>query len=291
MSTPVPTFEFGKNWEDFVRSRLTQERMDHSRSRLLKFLGLPHLAGCRFLDIGCGSGLSSLGAFDAQAAIVDSFDVDPQSVAATGIVRTLRSDPANWHLRQGSVLDEGFMATVEPADIVYSWGVLHHTGRMWDAIRFASTKVRPGGLFCIAIYIKTPLSAHWLQIKKRYNLSGRWGRRVMEARYIYNDLIHPNRFRPWRIPARLNDRNRDRGMSYLHDVRDWLGGYPYEDATIEEVLRFAREHLGMEWLNLRTGEACIEYLFARREDVPALAQRLGSGRPLRDPPLTPGGAA
>ena len=42
-------------------------------------------------------------------------------------------------------------------DIVYSWGVLHHTGTgsLWEAADKAIAMVAPGGLLAIALYHRT----------------------------------------------------------------------------------------------------------------------------------------
>jgi len=143
-------FEFGANWADFVERNFSQERVDISRRHLLDFLGRESLEGLRFLDIGCGSGLHSLAAWQAGARRIHSFDYDPKSVATTRALHRMANTPEAWEVMQGSVLDAGFMAGLPQADLVYSWGVLHHTGDVWNAIRQACGRVAPGGLLYIA---------------------------------------------------------------------------------------------------------------------------------------------
>ena len=99
------------------------------------FLGKEDLDNKTFLDIGCGSGIHSLAAFLSGAKLIVSFDYDPQSVAATRILHRKAGEPKNWKIMQGSVLDEEFLRTLGHFDFVYSWGVLHHTGQMWQAIK------------------------------------------------------------------------------------------------------------------------------------------------------------
>src|SRR5262245_33858198 len=132
-ATPV-RYGFGKNWAQFIDAHFDQERVDIAQQHLLAFLKLPDLAGKVFLDIGCGSGLHSLAAWRAGAREVISFDIDADSVQTTRQLRHWGGNPPNWCVRQGSVLDPEFLAGLPPADIVYSWGVLHHTGAMWDAV-------------------------------------------------------------------------------------------------------------------------------------------------------------
>jgi 2-polyprenyl-6-hydroxyphenyl methylase/3-demethylubiquinone-9 3-methyltransferase len=52
---------------------------------------------------------------------------------------------------------------------VYSWGVLHHTGSMWQALENAILPVRSGGLLFIAIYNdQGGVSGRWASIKRAY---------------------------------------------------------------------------------------------------------------------------
>lgn len=258
------TFSFGKNWKAFVDQHFSEERVRISKEHLLGFLELPDLRGKYFLDVGSGSGLSSLAAFDAGAARIVSFDVDPHSVETTRRLRAMRGDPSHWEVLHGSVLDEAFLATIDPADIVYSWGVLHHTGKMWQAVENASKRMKPDGCFYVALYTTSPKSGYWLEVKKRYNVASPLRKRMMEGAYVFRNAILPSLLARKSPLTYIRGSQRSRGMAYLVDVRDWLGGYPYEDAKIEEVLAFGRQRLGLELTKIATGEAYTEYLFSRR---------------------------
>ena len=162
-------FEFGKNWQRFLKT-LTDERVALAEQSLIDCLGLSRLDGLRFLDIGSGSGLFSYVA-RRLGATVTSFDYDPDSVACTAELRR-RYFPAdaNWKVLRGSVLDRDFLAGLGPADIVYSWGVLHHTGAMQMAFANVKTLVPVGGRLFIAIYNDLrDVTDRWWQIKQRYN--------------------------------------------------------------------------------------------------------------------------
>lgn len=261
----TPTFEFGRNWQAFLAKCYSPERLEVSKHCLAAFLNPIDLRGKTFIDVGCGSGLSSLAAYDLGVQEILSFDLDPHSVDATLSLRKLRDDPANWTVLRGSALDEAFLKSLGQWDIVYSWGVLHHTGQMWNAVRNARTLLKPDGLFFIALYTTSPLSDYWIRIKKSYNRGGSLRKRLMEAHYVWRQLVAPNLAMPWRIARAVNDYKKSRGMDYMTDVRDWLGGWPYEDARIEEVWRFGVRDLGLSLVNLKTGEACTEYLFAGPE--------------------------
>ena len=194
-------FAFGKNWKKFVHEKFSQERVDMAQERLLKTLRLENLHARTFLDIGCGSGIHSLAAWQAGASQVVSFDYDADSVETTRSVRKLAGNPENWVVLQGSVLDERFIRGIEPADVVYSWGVLHHTGDMWSAIRNASIPLKPDGVFFIALYSYTnyqnsqvqghPSPEQWLEIKQRYNQASALGKVRMELLDVLRDTHAP----------------------------------------------------------------------------------------------------
>jgi len=263
-------YGFGRNWSSFVDHALNERRVAAAVQSVRGFLGVESLAGRRFLDIGCGSGLFSLAAIKLGAERVDSFDYDPDSVATALRVREHFAVPeSRWSVRRGSVLDPAFMATVEPADVVYSWGVLHHTGRMWDAIDQAATKVRPGGLFAISIYNRVDRfpdsSKMWWHIKRTYTRGPGLVRRGLESAYVTHHVL--TRLMTFRNPFKsmFDAGDGRRGMEFMHDVRDWLGGFPYEYATSGEVFEHvhARAGFALERLVNWEGNACNELLFRR----------------------------
>jgi 2-polyprenyl-3-methyl-5-hydroxy-6-metoxy-1,4-benzoquinol methylase len=252
-------FEFGENWTRFLRL-LNEERIRDAEQALRDMLQVSDLQGKRFLDIGSGSGLMSLAA-RRLGATVTSFDYDPKSVACTTELRQryAANDP-DWVVTRGSVLDETFMSGLGTHDVVYSWGVLHHTGDMWNAIRNAAARVAPAGRFFIAIYNDQGLaSRYWLGVKKLYNRNA-IGRVAMTALHIPNVYLA-------RLAVRAaTGRNRgNRGMSLWYDMLDWLGGYPFEVAKPEGILDFVRP-LGFTLSKLATCRGrygCNEFVFDR----------------------------
>lgn len=264
MDDTAPRYTFGRNWQQYLDEHFSEHRVATARDHMLAFLGLQDLKGRVFLDVGCGSGLHSLAALRAGAERVISFDLDADSVAATRFLREREGGPSEWEVNQGSALDADFLATLPTPDILYSWGVLHHTGSMWEAIEKVSGLMGSETLFYVALYTTTRKTPYWIEVKKRYARATPIERRWMEIRHVLRHRILPDLITLQNPLRKIRDYPRKRGMDYMTDVRDWLGGWPYEDATIAEVLRFARERLDLELVHIATGQANTEYLLKRR---------------------------
>jgi 2-polyprenyl-3-methyl-5-hydroxy-6-metoxy-1,4-benzoquinol methylase len=231
------TFSFGENWQNFVTS-IDEDSISNAKLSLTEFLGLENLKGKSFLDIGCGSGLFSYAAFNLGATKIVSFDVDPLSVQSCKYLYAKANNPENWEIYSGSVLDNNFISGLEKSDIVYSWGVLHHTGKMFEAIKNAARLVNKDGYFFIAIYNKKEGvrgSKFWLRIKKLYNSSPSIGKRILETLYILS--IFGSEILKFKNPLRITGK-KGRGMRFRTDIIDWIGGLPYEFATVDEITSF-----------------------------------------------------
>lgn len=260
-------FPFGENWKNFLRV-LSDEHILEAQKALGTFLDTNDLSGRSFLDIGSGSGLHSLVA-QRMGARVHSFDYDPQSVACSvELKRRYFPDESRWTIQQGSILDDEYINGLGEFDICYAWGVLHHTGALWQALHNAQLPVRQGGLLFLAIYNDQGLiSILWKMIKRIY-CSGWLGRMVMSLIFypvfflsgLMIDLVR------LRNPAiRYREHKKYRGMSLVHDWRDWLGGYPFEPAEPRKIISFY-ENLGFELVRFEPtghGFGNNQFLFRR----------------------------
>jgi 2-polyprenyl-3-methyl-5-hydroxy-6-metoxy-1,4-benzoquinol methylase len=264
-------FGFGENWSRFL-SLLDEVRISRAEESLKRMLEVDTLEGRSFLDIGSGSGLFSLAA-RRLGARVHSFDYDPESVACTAQLRR-RFFPEDdlWAVEEASALDRDYLHALGKFDIVYAWGVLHHTGDMWRAMENAQCAVAGGGKLFVAIYNDTGSQvARWKRIKKTYNRLPRWFQPPFAA-----IVMAPSETKKLAI-ALLTLRLRDyfsswtcyserRGMSRWRDIIDWVGGYPYEVAKPEDVFEFCRVR-GFTLTKLRCGGVglgCNEFVFEKR---------------------------
>ncbi|MCD5971713.1 class I SAM-dependent methyltransferase [Pseudomonas quasicaspiana] len=227
-------FSFGENWSRFL-SVLNEDRIKEAETSLKSMLEVNSLEGKTFLDIGSGSGLFSLAARRLGAKVY-SFDFDPQSVACTQeLKRRYFKDDSAWTVESGSILDKDFISTLGKFDIVYSWGVLHHTGAMWVALENAESLASDRGSIFIAIYNFQPIfTKYWTFVKKTFNKF-----KITRPIFMTIHTLYP--IVPSLIINTIKNRKIPRGMNIWYDLKDWLGGYPFETAKPEEILDLYRK--------------------------------------------------
>jgi len=268
-------YDFGSNWRSFIDHHLTDESRQEALQSLPAFLQRDSLEGLTFVDVGCGSGLFSCAALKLGAKRIVSFDVNPSSVACCKQLRADEGEPEHWTVLEASILDKEAVRALGEFDVVYSWGVLHHTGRMWEAIENAASLVKPGGLMWIAIYNRADgiglysdgrvgSSRFWEREKIFYNRLPKLGQLAMD--YTAASGMVAAYLLSGRNPVQeIRQHNQNRGMSWLVDIRDWLGGWPYEYASVEEIFSFVQKRLGYTLENVISTNSLRnnEYLFRR----------------------------
>lgn len=262
----VDRFAFGRNWTSFL-AEVDEPAIAAAEQALCDLLQVDSLSGLRFLDVGCGSGLSSLAA-RRLGARVHSFDFDADSVSATRKLRErFAPDDGDWRVEQGSATDADYLASLGTWDVVYSWGVLHHTGAMWKAISLVSDRVATGGLFALAIYNDQGLQSRiWQAIKRAYV-------RIPALRPLLIAASAPALWGPSLVKAAVNLQlsqwwagyKGERGMSRWHDLLDWVGGYPFEVASVQSIDSYCSDRgFALEKVITTSRLGCNQFSFRRR---------------------------
>ncbi|HEX7195146.1 MAG TPA: methyltransferase domain-containing protein [Chthoniobacterales bacterium] len=267
---PPTQFDFGENWEDFSRNALDSEKVRQAKEDFQRLLdGIP-LENRSFLDIGFGQGLSLLSAASGGARCL-GIDINArclQVLSQNG--KSFFPDIPDEQIGrlQGSILDPELIHKLQldsrakegKFDIVHSWGVLHHTGSMFQAIQNSAALVSDQGYLVLAIYQTHWSSPLWKWVKFLYNKSPAIGRRLFI--WLFYPLIY---LAKW-IVTRENPKNKNRGMDFYHDVIDWVGGYPYEYANRAEITDYLKE-LGFDLIRFFPPAAptgCMEFVFRKR---------------------------
>jgi 2-polyprenyl-3-methyl-5-hydroxy-6-metoxy-1,4-benzoquinol methylase len=283
ISKSTSRFAFGKNWQSFLRY-LDEDRIFEAEISLRTMLNVGDLRGLSFLDVGCGSGLFSLAAMRLGARVVHSFDFDPQSVAcAEELKHRYFAGAHNWTVQQGSILDPKFLSSLGQFDVVYSWGVLHHTGNMWQALSNVIPLVAGRGRAFIALYNDQDIySQGWKVIKEHYARGWVWRLPIVSifgsyfaVRGFLKDVILLRK----NPIARYRDYKKSRGMAYTTDLFDWLGGYPFEVAKPGDIFDFFRAK-GFELVKLKTvgiGLGNNEYVFIKVQEQGCASLESGGG--------------
>ncbi len=264
-------FGFGRNWKRYLR-RVNNKEVENAKRSLSVVLNYIDTGQASFLDIGSGSGLFSRAAHELGFKKVVSFDYDIDSVDATKIIKKMSgADDDVWCVLQGSILDPIFIKKIGSHDVVYSWGVLHHTGAMWQALDNAATMVKPGGILFIALYNDQGwISRYWHSVKYYYVRSPGFIRLFLLMIFwtyfgvglFLADIV--------RLRNPLQRHLRDaRGMKFFTDVVDWIGGYPFEVASPQQVITRLREQgFKLVWKRLvGRRHGCNEYVFRLERGV------------------------
>ncbi|MCK5536056.1 MAG: class I SAM-dependent methyltransferase [Bacteroidales bacterium] len=262
------SFDFGSNWKNYSEKALSNSRISEARKDFLEFIGDENIREKSFLDIGFGQGLSLLLAAE-QGANVFGIDINEKNkevvLSNSKLFPELTIDVEKLYV--GSILDDQLTRLLksdnERFDIVHSWGVLHHTGSMWNAIEIAIELVKPNGKFYLAIYNKHWSSSMWKVIKWIYNLSPKLIRKIMIVSFY--GIIFISKF----LVTFKNPLNKERGMNFYYDIIDWVGGYPYEYASKAEIIDFMNT-FGFELIRFKKAEVptgCYEYVFIRKKQL------------------------
>jgi SAM-dependent methyltransferase len=262
-------FAFGENWASYA-ALIDDAAIAESKKGLLKLIPREAFPGRSFMDIGCGSGLHALAATELGVGRILAVDIDPVSVETTKAVLTKRNVEIPWQAENVSVFDLD-VARLGTFDIVYSWGVLHHTGDMWEAVRKAAFMVAPNGLFAFALYRSTTMDPFWKIEKRWYTNASPFAQKMAQKAYVGGYAVARRLTGRGGFRDLVDNYRSARGMDFYHDVHDWLGGYPYEAALAPEIdERMKAMGFGAERVFARSkplglfGSGCDEYVYRRR---------------------------
>lgn len=258
-------FSFGRNWKRYAAT-IDEDRIRRSVESMAKSLG--DIRGHSFLDIGCGSGIHVVSALRLGASRVHAFDYDMDSVECTRDVVAKYAPEARdrMTLERGDALSEPYMRSLGTFDVVYSWGVLHHTGDMWRALHLATLPLEPDGRLLIAIYNDQGVwSSGWRFMKWLYVKAAIVRPLIILGVFGPRELAKLVIKKPWRYIRDWREYSRLRGMSRWHDIVDWAGGYPFQVASATAVAEFYARR-GLQTVvtqNCGKGNGCNEYRIAR----------------------------
>jgi 2-polyprenyl-6-hydroxyphenyl methylase/3-demethylubiquinone-9 3-methyltransferase len=263
------SFSFGRNWRSFSRF-VSNATIKEAQADIVNWLGADGVLGKSVIDLGCGSGIHSLGFYNLGAQSIVSLDVDRNSVACTRLFWERAAKPPSWRVEEGDILNLNAVAALGQYDIVYSWGVLHHTGQLWTAIENASKLGKPvSSRLWISLYTKGPNYSKHLKQKQCFNNASWASKHATVLLYL---------LRRWRS-ERLRGRKfsswfwHGRGMNAYHNAFDWFGGMPYEVASVDEVVFFlSKRGWNLERLKPAIEGGCTVYLFRRSRSAPLVIQ-------------------
>ncbi len=252
-------FSFGKNWQAYSKNALTKKSlMDFKHDFDELFNGID-FKNKKFIDIGFGQGLAILIAAEKGADVV-GIDIDANNIKALNItlqemgrVKVPKTDIV-------SILDDDYVNRYKSNyDIVHSWGVLHHTGNMTKGFDNACDLVATNGYFICSIYNRHWSSPIWKIIKYLYNIS------PLICQQLINGFFYPIIFIAKWIVTGKNPKQKERGMNFFYDVIDWIGGYPYEYATENEIIELVSKKgfVCIKSCPAAVPTGCNEFVFER----------------------------
>lgn len=253
-------FKFGKNWISYLNT-IDEESLLKSKENITLWLNDKDLSKLKVIDIGCGSGIHSYNFWQLGVKEIISFDYDADSVKATRLMWKKAGEPENWKIYQGSILNESFLMSLGKFDLIYSWGVLHHTGEMWNAINNSvSILTNSNSIVWISLYQGVETYKFDLELKLNYNQSSWLGKRFILLKEIIKVL---RKRRSKGETLFFWKEKKGRGMNIYNDLVDWVGGYPYEVCSMNQIIEFMENNGGWNLLKFNDSQACAVYLFAK----------------------------
>jgi 2-polyprenyl-6-hydroxyphenyl methylase/3-demethylubiquinone-9 3-methyltransferase len=253
-------FAFGKNWQNYVQHALTPANIQHARHAFQQLYADIELQGKTFLDIGFGQGLALFFAREMGADVV-GIDNDADNLVSCQHTAAFFQNqlPA---MQVASILDVEFVQEQRQNgqfDVVHAWGVLHHTGNMRQALYHTTRLVKQGGYLIVAIYNKHWSSPIWKVIKQSYNHAPNIIQKLLIS--MFYPVIYCAKW----VVTGTDPKRKERGMDFFYDVVDWVGGYPYEYASVQSIQQFfCQQHFEcIRVIPAKVPTGCNQFVFRK----------------------------
>lgn len=144
------------------------------------FADFPRWAGKRVLEIGCGIGTATI-SFARAGADVTAVDLSAESAELTRQRATVYGVADRVHVNVGDAERLNEFVTPEPYDLIWSFGVLHHTPHPERALDQLRAYARPGTTLKLMMYYSLSWKVLWAALRHGHGRLWDW-RRVI-ARY------------------------------------------------------------------------------------------------------------
>src|SRR5580692_7134942 len=146
----------------------TKEYFDEVEAR--KYFVEPHIPefaqfdrwqGKKVLEIGCGIGTDTVN-FARHGATVTAVDLSPQSLDLARRRVEVYGLQQNVHFYSGSAEELSSFVPVEPYDLIYSFGVIHHTPHPERVLEQLKKYARPGTIVKVMVYHRRSWKVLWI---------------------------------------------------------------------------------------------------------------------------------
>ena len=146
----------------------TREYFDEVEAR--KYFVEPHIPrfaeferwrGKRVLEIGCGLGTDTTN-FARHGAKVTAVDLSPQSLELARKRINLYGFAEQVQFYCGSAEELTSLVPVEPYDLIYSFGVIHHTPHPERVVEQMRSYARPGTTIKLMVYHRRSWKVFWI---------------------------------------------------------------------------------------------------------------------------------